>query len=187
MGIPITQPFLFEGNLPNFDRDVINSALFVSQDPLNLSTEEGRILADKYDVGHIVWDVATRHHYVVESKTVSGGVVVGNFRLNGPIAKATQEWYDLGNNYIPAYGEIIVFTDNKEVNGKKVPTFKIGDGKTNPTELPFASTDYVENAGSANIANVAKKVEHSLTIGEHVYDGSADVEIEKYKGENEIK
>lgn len=187
MGIQITRPFLFEGNLPNFERDVINSALFVSQDPLNLSTEEGRILADKYDVGHIVWDVATRHHYVVESKTVSGGVVVGNFRLNGPITKTTQDWYDLGNSYIPAYGEIIVFTDHKEVNGKKVPTFKIGDGKTNPTELPFATTDYVENAGSANIANVAKKVEHPLHIGPHDYDGSIEVTVGVYDSIYEVK
>lgn len=33
------------------------------------------------------------------------------------------------------------------------------------------------------IAAVAKKVEHSLTIGENIYDGSSDVVIPVYKGD----
>lgn len=33
------------------------------------------------------------------------------------------------------------------------------------------------------IATVAKRVEHSLTIGENVYDGSSDVTIPVYKGD----
>lgn len=185
MGIPITQPFLFEGNLPNFDRDVINSALFVSQDPLNLSTEEGRILADKYDVGHIVWDVNKRHHYIINTKNIENGNVVATLQPLEPIAMKTQDWYDMRNDYIPQFGEIIIFTDYKQINEKNIPMFKVGDGVNNPTTLPFMATDYAVNSETAEIAEVAKRLEHKLTIGDQEFDGSSDVEIERYEGEYE--
>ena len=60
MSIKITQPFEFNSQQPNFERDVINSSLFVSRDPLFLEDDEQNNIGEKYDVGHIVWDINTR-------------------------------------------------------------------------------------------------------------------------------
>lgn len=172
MSIPITQPFSFDSQKPNFERDVINSSVFVSQDPLILSSSEESAIAQKYDVGHIVWDENTRKHYRVEyinSKYC--------FVALEPLAKTTQTWYDLGNKYIPKLGEVIIFTDNRTENGVNIPMFKVGDGVHNPAELPFASSGYAATAGVAN------RVAHQLHIGPHDYDGSAEVTIGLYDGE----
>lgn len=174
MSIRITQPFAFDSQKPNFERDVINSSEFVSQDPLDLSKNEETEISNKYDVGHIVWDINTRHHYRVE---YSGGV----YRLVPvePLAKSTQEWYDLDNEYIPMLGEIIIFTDYRADNGVNVPMFKVGDGVHSPSELPFSAASYATTSGTAD---VAKKVEHQLHIGPHDYDGSAEVTVGIYNG-----
>lgn len=78
MSIKITQPFSFDSKRPNFERDVIDSSsLFVSQNPLDLTSDERIALASNYDVGHIVWDTYTSIHYcVAQSPTEANGCVL---------------------------------------------------------------------------------------------------------------
>lgn len=78
MSIKITQPFSFDSKRPNFERDVIDSSsLFVSQNPLDLTSAERIALAENYDVGHIVWDTYTSIHYgVAQSPTEANECVL---------------------------------------------------------------------------------------------------------------
>lgn len=180
MSIKITQPFEFNSQQPNFERDVINSSLFLSGNPLILSDTEQVELGENYDVGHIVWDINTRRHYRLEYSNSKYCFVAVE-----PLAKKTQDWYDMGDSYIPKLGEIIIFTDNRtDENGMNVPMFKIGDGIHNPSTLPFSSAGYAMTAGSAD---VAAKVAHKLHIGPHDYDGSADVTVGLYNGGYEVE
>lgn len=64
MAIKITQPFSFDAQLPNFDRDVINSLQYSNNSPLHMTQQEKADAALKYDVGHIVYDEHTRMHYI---------------------------------------------------------------------------------------------------------------------------
>lgn len=72
MGIKITNPFSFNSNKPNFERDVINSELFESKYPFILTDEERNKLGESYDIGHIVWDTYTKKEYRVLSTEVNG-------------------------------------------------------------------------------------------------------------------
>lgn len=176
MSIKITQPFSFDSRKPNFERDVIDSSVFVSGTPLFLNSTEESEISQKYDVGHIVWDTNTRKHYRVEYTNSKYC-----FAPLEPLAKTTQEWYSLGNTYIPQPGEVIIFTDNRTENGVNVPMFKVGDGMHNPSTLPFAAASYATSSG------VAERVAHQLHIGPHDYDGSAEVTVGLYNGEYEIE
>ena len=175
MSIRITQPFAFDSQKPNFERDNINSSEFESQSPLELTSEEEEDLSDKYDIGHIVWDINTRYHYRVEFSNNHLCLVPLE-----PFSKSTQDWYDLGDDYIPQFGEVIIFTDNRIENGKYVPMFKVGDGVHSPSELPFTASSYAATSGTSD---VAKRVEHQLHIGPHDYDGSAEVTVGLYNGD----
>ncbi len=86
----------------------------------------------------------------------------------------------LNSEYVAKLGEIIVILDYKQVNGVNVPSFTVGDGITQVKNLIIAG-DY------AGTADVAKKLEHSITIGEHVFNGTEDVTIPIYDGTNEIE
>lgn len=86
----------------------------------------------------------------------------------------------LNSEYVAGLGEMIVILDYKQVNGVNVPSFTIGDGITEVKNLKIAG-DYT------GTAEVAKKLEHSITIGEHVFDGTEDVTIPIYSGANEIE
>lgn len=86
----------------------------------------------------------------------------------------------LNSEYIAKLGEIIVILDYKQVNGVNVPSFTVGDGITEVKNLIIAG-DYT------GTADVAKSLEHSITIGEHVFNGTEDVTIPIYNGTNEIE
>lgn len=64
MAIKITQPFGFDAQLPNFERDVINSMQYSNNSPLHMTDQEKADAALKYDVGHVVYDEHTRMHYI---------------------------------------------------------------------------------------------------------------------------
>lgn len=64
MAIEITQPFGFDSRLPNFTRDEINALDYSNNSPLHMTQAEKNNAADKYNVGHIVYDTYTRQHYV---------------------------------------------------------------------------------------------------------------------------
>ena len=97
--------------------------------------------------------------------------------------KSTNEWYAM-SDYIPKYGQFIVFSDYKSITDEVgdqiyVPAIKIGDGVNNVIDLPF-----ITNANS--YADVAKKLEHTLTIGTYKFDGTQDISIPIYDGNNNI-
>lgn len=84
-----------------------------------------------------------------------------------------EEWNN--NNTIPAVGELVIITDYKtkeNENGEiiNVPGLLVGNGKDTVSNLPVVS-------GSAD------KLEHTITIGEHVFDGTQDIIIDIYSGE----
>lgn len=91
----------------------------------------------------------------------------------------TDEWYSMGN-FIPEAGEIIVFSDYQtQTIGDvtvNIPSMKIGNGQDDIKNLAFMTVDV------SSRAQVAERLEHSLTIGEHSFDGSKDVYIPVYDG-----
>lgn len=74
MAIDITQPFGFNAQLPNFERDVINAMDYSNNNLLYLTSEEKSETALKYDVGHIVYDTYTKMHYVWLGETDGWGL-----------------------------------------------------------------------------------------------------------------
>lgn len=76
-------------------------------------------------------------------------------------------------DYIPADGEIIIYSNKDVVNNTNIPGLKIGDGVTAVGTLPFISAGY------------ATKLQHTLTFGSnqnYTFDGSADVVVPVYPG-----
>lgn len=80
-------------------------------------------------------------------------------------------------NYIPKANELIVYSDYKTIsdeNGQIIscrPGLKLGDGHTPVYRLNF-------------ISMTADSVAHPLKIGDISYDGSQEVTIAVYNGEN---
>lgn len=87
----------------------------------------------------------------------------------------TQEYWNNNLDIIPDTGQFVIITDyqTKEENGELIfiPGIKIGDGINPINKLPIIHSDGVG------------KLEHSLTIGEHVFDGTSDVIVGIYNGE----
>jgi hypothetical protein len=110
-----------------------------------------------------------------------------SFSNNIKIQPITYQEF-INSEYIPEYGEIVIISDYKQVNGVNVPSFTLGDGISMLKNLKI-SGDYIENANHSNTsgtANIAKKLEHSLTIGEHVFDGTQDISVRVYDNTYEI-
>lgn len=88
----------------------------------------------------------------------------------------TTSIWDKKESYIPTPGEIIVYTDYKEVTKadgeviQTIPGIKIGDGRTSVKALEFITV------------SVAERVSHSLKIGDLIFDGSEDVTVAVYDG-----
>lgn len=111
-----------------------------------------------------------------------------SFSNNIKIQPITYQEF-INSEYIPENGEMVIISDYKQSDNINVPSFSLGDGSTMLKNLKI-SGDYVENANYSNTsgtANIAKKLEHSITIGEHVFDGTSDVSIPIYDGSNEIE
>lgn len=53
----------------------------------------------------------------------------------------TTEYWNAQVGYIPAEGEIIIYTDRAVVGGKNVPGVKIGSGNAYVQDLAFGSDD----------------------------------------------
>ena len=49
----------------------------------------------------------------------------------------TEEWAGMVS-YVPAKGELVIYSDRLEVDGVYYPALKIGDGKAYAADLPFA-------------------------------------------------
>lgn len=58
-----------------------------------------------------------------------------NVRLQ--VKRDTTANWNNARGFIPLEGEIIVYTDYKIQNGKKIPAIKIGDGRAYVQDLPF--------------------------------------------------
>lgn len=85
----------------------------------------------------------------------------------------TQYWMD-NKDMIPEENAIIIYTDYKTAIDslgvqRNIPCMKIGDGQNSVESLAFLDIS-------------SKVLDHSLTIGENVFDGSQDVTIPIYDG-----
>lgn len=91
--------------------------------------------------------------------------------------KTYDEWSSVEEEYIPINGEFCVYTTMINSNGIPVlqEGLKIGDGETLLKDIPFVG------AGIGTI----DKLNHKLTIGDAVFDGSEDVTIRIYGGDYE--
>lgn len=92
------------------------------------------------------------------------------------LSKFTAEW--LNDTEIYPYGTLLVYSDYTtvgEADGSThyVPAFKVADGEHTVQELPFTSAEHIT------------KLDHSLTIGDYVYDGTEDVYVPVYDGSYE--
>lgn len=64
-----------------------------------------------------------------------------NDRRYWNLAPAVVTVADLGSNWTPKAGEIVVVTDASELNGEPQPAIKIGDGITSSNNLPYIGDD----------------------------------------------
>lgn len=87
--------------------------------------------------------------------------------------KTSEEWAALPD-YVPENNELIIYTTMLNENGIPVLQngLKIGDGDTFVGDLPF-------------IGAPSQTLNHKLTIGDTVFDGSEDVTIRIYGGDYE--
>lgn len=111
-----------------------------------------------------------------------------------PEVKTFAEWLDLNDKVYPA-GTLLVYTDRTSVDGENIPDMKIADGARSVEKLPFLHENSnvinflekqdikVEN-GTIYAKTFEGALGHKLTIGTYVYDGSEDVIVPVYEGEN---
>ena len=74
-------------------------------------------------------------------------------------------------NFVPRQGELIIYNAEIGENKCNFPRFKVGDGHTAVSSLPFF--------------NISQGLPHTLTFGSNqnfVYDGSTDVTVPVYTG-----
>lgn len=117
--------------------------------------------------GRSAYQIAVKYGFVgTEEEWVKG---LGQSSLVG-----TKEYWSNNLTTVPERGQFVIITDykTKEENGELifVPGIKVGNGIDSVDRLPIIS-------GSAD------KLEHTITIGEHVFDGTSDVIVEVYNGE----
>lgn len=89
------------------------------------------------------------------------------------ITHPTEIWDAEGQDYVPGKGELIVYEDYAvdPETGENIPGIKVGNGTSLPVNLKFVNKDFEE------------KLQHKLTIGSYVYDGSEDVTVPVYLGD----
>lgn len=63
---------------------------------------------------------------------------------------SVEEWNN-NRSYIPAAGDIIVYSDYKQEDGKVIAGVKIGDGTTYVVDLPFLTDAYQEHINNSSI------------------------------------
>ena len=63
----------------------------------------------------------------------------------------TKEYWDSNLSYIPAYGEIVIYTDRTVVDNLPYPGIKIGDGDAYLVDLPFLGDE--QHAQLASLIN----------------------------------
>lgn len=102
------------------------------------------------------------------------------------VQPATFENWLARADEILAAGTILIYTDRTVVDGVNCPDIKIADGEKTVAALPFLTDRFMESAGidtSGDVPVFKGRLNHSITIGEHIYDGTADVNIPIYDGE----
>lgn len=79
---------------------------------------------------------------------------MSNIQFNTRIAAKhdiTANW-NTALNFIPLKGEIIVYDDYQQIDGRNIPGIKIGDGLAYVVDLPFV-VDAVQNQIGSHINN----------------------------------
>lgn len=87
------------------------------------------------------------------------------------------------SEYVPEIDEVIIVINYIVINNRSIPAFCVGNGVNSLKNLPISG----EYSKMSQVASIAKKLEHSLTIGPYVFDGSEDVVIQIYDKEYNIK
>lgn len=64
--------------------------------------------------------------------------------------RLTAQW-NADRTYVPAKGELCIWTDFKVINGQNVPAVKIGDGTAYALDLPFLTAQYEEHINNSDI------------------------------------
>ena len=82
-----------------------------------------------------------------------------------------EEHWQQAENFVPRQGELIIYNAETGAGKYNFPRFKVGDGHTPVSSLPFF--------------NISQGLPHTLTFGSnqnYVYNGSADVTVPVYSG-----
>lgn len=162
MSIKITQPFSFEAQRPNFERDIINSSSFASGNPLVLTQNEINNLIGKYGSGHLVFDTNTEKYYstridqtglfsFVEVDTTLSGIAHSETLGDIAAKEAVMPGFALSNGqiiilYLSTSSTVANATLN--VNGTGAKQILIGGSATTATNLKsgYWLCEYVEDA-----------------------------------------
>lgn len=74
--------------------------------------------------------------------------------------RTTAEWNN-DRNYVPARGEICIYSDHGTLNGAVVPGIKIGDGNAYCIDLPFAKDDVIARVESLITTHINNTTIHT--------------------------
>lgn len=85
------------------------------------------------------------------------------------IVANTEDYWNNHREIIPDKGNIVIILDHEYDGNKPSPAIRVGDGIHSVLDLP--------DLGSI------KKLSHSLTIGDKIFDGSKNVVVDVYTGE----
>lgn len=92
--------------------------------------------------------------------SINGVTLIGNktseeLNLANRIRYDTVEGWASDLSYIPAEGEIIIYTNYSVVDGVNIPAIKVGDGLAYAVDLPFVSDgirdELLEHISNSNI------------------------------------
>ena len=117
--------------------DPVNVDIVDDDPPINVSIDSATLVYGKLPRGGNLGDILLKmsgKDYHVEWKAVEEA------GLRHIYYDLTQNW-EAQTTMISEAGAIYIYSDYSEVDGKKVPAIKIGDGKAYLADLPFASQE----------------------------------------------
>lgn len=104
---------------------------------------------------------AVKNYERLDNKpSINGVTLIGNktseeLNLANRIRYDTVEGWASDLSYIPAEGEIIIYTNYSVVDGVNIPAIKVGDGLAYAADLPFVSDgvrdELLEHINNSNI------------------------------------
>lgn len=119
--------------------------------------------------------------------SINGVKLIGNKQANDLfLAKEsihTTEYWRLHQTYVPASGEIVIYTDREVVDGKRYAGLKIGDGNAYIVDLPFIGDSLIERIWDALNEHINNQTIHVTQEEKDFWNDKINCDVDVFEEE----